>query len=351
MRDNKIKKFDESSEYYNVDENLGTLINQQRPFLRGVAKGAEDLGQKTVFAKHRRNDVPEISKDSILTAADNIYASLLAIKSSLDNIIGYKQAELGYSDSMLKDDNDKGGKKIVRDNINAEKEKATKEADGLKAKLDEIENYVNPEKIQKTLNSNTPIIDIKNQLDEYSRTISQILRAGGTLSQLKDNVFGAAREKISSAGDLASGIELIEKAQELIAKVSQRRYLKKKAKSIDGLEMYKKLVNFGKEDKPSLIQKKGQKIKTFPKTPTKEDRKAIADFQKRVKELGYSNPYTVQGEYDLDTQTSAKKAQTFLKALTGKTYSNDDIGFEEFQKDLAIYTENRDRIKKELGLQ
>ena len=345
-RTRKIKKFGESLD--NVDENLGTLINQQRPFLRGIVKGAEDLGQKTIFAKHRRNDIPEITKDSILTAADNISTSILSIESSIGNIIGYKEAELGYSQDQLAK-NDK--KDDVRDNINAEKDKANKEAEGLKSKLDEMKQYVKPDKIQELLNSNTPIIDIKQQLDEYSKTIDQILRAGGTLSQLKDNIFGAAREKVSSAGDLASGIELIQKALELISKVSDRRYFKKKAKSIDSLDLYKKLVKGGEEDKKSLIQKKGQSIKTFTKTPTKEDRRAIADFQKRVKELGYSNPYTVEGEYDMNTQESAKKAQTFLKALTGKTYSNDDIGFEEFQKDLSIYTENRDRIKKELGLQ
>jgi hypothetical protein len=330
-----------------TNEDFGGFLNKAREFVSNVGKGVGDLADKTVFGGGD-SDEGELNANLILSKAESVKSTILAASSKIDNIIAFQKNVTGNVQY------DKEGN-IVK----TKQEKGAEEAgaDMIKFMQDSFK-YVIPENIQKELKSST-LSSINKKLDSIAKELKIIMRPGGTLDKWADGVMGEKRESVISSGYLSQGKSLEAQANEALAKVIERKYLNARIKARSATAFIKKgveLVTGKKEEtegKPSLIRKAGEtkkSYKTFPPKPGKGDSDAIKEFQQRLKGIEYLKTDHSEGSYDTDTQNATTRAMHYISAITGKVYSTEEKAFREFQEDLGIYTDNKDKITKKLGL-
>ena len=330
-----------------TNEDFGGFLNKAREFVSNVGKGVGDLADQTVFGGGD-SEGGDLNANLILSKAESIKSTILAASSKIDNIIAFQKNVTG--DVQY----DKDG-----NIIKTKQEKGAEEAgvDMIKFMQDSF-RYVIPENIQKELKSST-LSSINKKLDSIAKELKIIMRPSGTLDKWADVVMGQKRESVISAGYLSQGKSLEAQANEALAKVIERKYLNARIKARSATAFIKKGVELvtGKkeatEDKPSLVRKAGEakkSYKTFPPKPGKDDSDAIKEFQQRLKGIEYLKPAHAEGSYDTDTQNATTRAMHYIGAITGKVYSTEEKAFREFQEDLGIYTDNKDKITKKLGL-
>jgi hypothetical protein len=330
-----------------TNEDFGGFLNKAREFVSNVGKGVGDLADQTVFGGGD-SDGGELNPNLILSKAESVKSTILAASSKIDNIIAFQKNVTG--DVQY----DKDGN-IVK----TKQEKGAEEAgaDMIKFMQDSFK-YVIPENIQKELKSST-LSSINKKLDSIAKELKIIMRPSGTLDKWADGVMGQKRESVISAGYLSQGKSLESQANEALSKVIERKYLNARIKARSATAFIKKGVELvtGKkeetEDKPSLVRKAGEvkkSYKTFPPKPGKDDNDAIKEFQQRLKGIEYLKSSHSEGSYDTDTQNATTRAMHYIGAITGKVYSTEEKAFREFQEDLGIYTDNKDKITKKLGL-
>jgi hypothetical protein len=330
-----------------TNEDFGGFLNKAREFVSNVGKGVGDLADQTVFGGGD-SDSGELNPNLILSKAESVKSTILAASSKIDNIIAFQKNVTGEVQY------DKDGN-IVK----TKQEKGAEEAgaDMIKFMQDSF-RYVIPENIQKELKSST-LSSINKKLDSIAKELKIIMRPSGTLDKWADVVMGQKRESVISSGYLSQGKSLESQANEALAKVIERKYLNARIKARSATAFIKKGVELvtGKkentEDKPSLVRKAGEtkkSYKTFPPKPGKDDIDAIKEFQQRLKGIEYLKPSHSEGSYDTDTQNATTRAMHYIGAITGKVYSTEEKAFKEFQEDLGIYTDNKDKITKKLGL-
>jgi hypothetical protein len=314
-------------------ENFGGFLNRGREFISNVGSGIKGLADQTVFGKDEKS---ELTAGSLLTAAENLKGSIMSLASEIDNVIGYQENVTGEAGS-------EGVKKDA-------KESASEIIEFTRESFKYLMN------IQNEIKSGT-ISKVKSKLDEISKKLGVIVRPGGVLAQWKDSVMGKGRESVVAAGNLSQGIDLMKKADELLASITDRKYLQKRAKGNEATAQLKKAMDafrgVSKEEKklPSLIGKSKKKYKTFPTNPTDKDKEAITEFQNKLKNLSYlSGGDFKDGQYDDKTKDAAGRAMQFLGTVTGKVYSTQEESFMDFQKDLGLYHDNREEIQKKLGV-
>jgi hypothetical protein len=101
--------------------------------------------------------------------------------------------------------------------------------------------------------------------------------------------------------------------------------------------------------KPSKIKRKGD-VSVFSKSDKNPDKEVVKTFQQRLIDLGHLPTGNLNGEFDAETKNASKLAMTYLGTLSGKVYADNEEAFEDFQRDLGFYNDNKEEIRKKIGL-
>jgi peptidoglycan hydrolase-like protein with peptidoglycan-binding domain len=105
----------------------------------------------------------------------------------------------------------------------------------------------------------------------------------------------------------------------------------------------------GEGAKPSKIKRKSD-VSAFSKSDKNVNKETVKTFQQRLIDLGKLPTGKLNGEFDEETKNASKEAMTYLGTISGKVYADNEEAFQDFQRDLGFYTDNKDEIKKKMGL-
>jgi hypothetical protein len=203
--------------------------------------------------------------------------------------------------------------------------------------------------------SSVSLSSIKTKLDDISKQIAIIGRKGGILEKWKNDVLGESREKIASIAYLEKGRELMQKAAAKASEVTNQQAIAKRYRDRDADVVINKAVDMFKggsgteEVKPSKIKRKSD-VQVFSKDGKDLNKEVVKSFQQRLIDLGHLPTGNLNGEFDEETKNASKLAMTYIGSLSGKVYADNDEAFEDFQRDLGFYSDNKDEIKKKMGL-
>ena len=366
-------------------ENFGGFLGNTKDFVKGVGKGIADG-----FKGGAKNEPVDTKNDktSILYAADVIRGNLIGLASEIDNVVAFKKNIHGLSDELPaeyfkekkkldakldgtppleRDDYAKqladlkkkyaGSKdteegKVTRKASDLTADEAKKEASEMISFVQDSFKYVTG--ISKELQSSSANLEsIKKKLDEISKQLVIIGRKGGTLEKWKNEVLGENRERVASTSYLEKGRELMQMAAAKMAEANKQKAIEKRYNDRDADKVIKKAIDAfnGKSGdiKPSKIKRKGD-VSVFSKNDTKSDKVVVKAFQQRLIDLGHLPAGSLSGEYDEPTKNAAKLSMTYVGSLSGKVYADNEEAFQDFQRDLGFYSDNKGEIKKTLGL-
>jgi hypothetical protein len=317
-------------------EDFGGFLQSAGGFLTGVKQGLKGAVDKTVFGSNPKD---EITANTLISAAESLKFSVMAIATEIDNVIAFEKNltnELGSGTSQRE--------------ISA-KEDAKAMSDFLR----EVFKYVLPENIKTEIKSQ-PLSKIKKKIDTYSKDLQIMVRPGGQLDQFKDRVMGKKRESVIATGFLDAGLKLQGEAKGVLAKITDRKYLLDRTKEKEPGNLIGSAVKAltGKKEegpKENLIKtKKPKDYQTFPDNPTAKDKDKIKEFQDRLQKMKYLSGSFKGGEYDQQTKDASGRAMTYISSITGKTYGNAGDAFKAFQQDFSFYSDNEDEIRKNIGV-
>jgi hypothetical protein len=203
--------------------------------------------------------------------------------------------------------------------------------------------------------SSVSLSSIKSKLDDISKQIAIIGRKGGTLEKWKNDVLGESRERIASTAYLEKGRELMQMAAAKAAEVTNQQAIEKRYRDRDADVVFKKAVDMFKGGSgaegalPSKIKRKGD-VAVFSKDAKEKDKATVKSFQQRLIDLGHLPTGNLNGEFDEQTKNASKLGMTYIGSLSGKVYADNEEAFQDFQRDLGFYSDNKDEIKKKMGL-
>ena len=370
-----------------IVEDFAGFLNANKAFATGVGRGIVDGfkgGPKDQSAKSG-ND-----KASLLYAADAIKGSLVGLASEIDNVVDFKKnikglgeglpneyfeqkkkldAKLNETPPLERDDYVKQLAKLKRDytgKTDTDTEKLDRKASDLtadeaKAEAAEMISFVQDSfkyvtNISKELgSSNVTLASIMKKLDDISRQIEIIVRKGGTLEKWKNDVLGESRERVASTSYLEKGRALMQMAAGKAAEVTGQQSIEKKYRERDADVIFKKAVDMlkGATDTegtlPTKIKRKGD-VSVFAKDGKDINKGSVKSFQQRLIDLGHLSTGNLNGEFDEETKNASKVAMGYIGSLSGKVYADSNEAFEDFQRDLGFYSDNKQEIKKTLGL-
>lgn len=337
----KKESEDFSSYMESILENFGGFLNSAKGFAKGVETGIKDA-----FKGGPKQEKVDDTKDerSIVYAAENLKGQLINAASEIDNVINFKKNFM-YSG---------GDKADQASKISADEAKS--QASEMISFIQESFKYVVTVK-DLVKDGSTSFKSINDKLNEIAKQLAIIGRKGGVLDKWKDEVLGKGgvgkgRGRIESAGFLQKGRELMQAAAALQAEVSNQEKIEKRYEDREAGKVFKRAVAALKgEDenkKESLIKKKSD-VKTFSRDDKNADKDIVKTFQQRLIDLGKLPTGNPNGEFDEDTKNAAKQAMIYIGDLSGKVYADTDEAFQDFQRDLGIYSENKEKIRKELG--
>jgi hypothetical protein len=331
-----------------IVEDFAGFLNANKAFATGVGRGIVDGfkgGPKDQSAKSG-ND-----KASLLYAADAIKGRLVGLASEIDNVVDFKKNIYGVSNDPS-DDSEQG--KIARKSSDLTADEAKAEAAEMISFVKDSFKYVT--NISKELGSSSvTLASIKKKLDDISHQIDIIGRKGGTLEKWKNDVLGESRERVASTAYLEKGRALMQMAAGKAAEVTGQQSIEKKYRERDADMIFKKAVNMVKgvtdtEDAlPSKIKRKSD-VSVFTKDGKNLNKGSVESFQQRLIDLGHLSTGNLNGKFDEETKNAAKVAMGYIGSLSGKVYADNNEAFEDFQRDLGFYSDNKDEIKKKLGL-
>jgi hypothetical protein len=331
-----------------IVEDFAGFLNANKAFVTGVGRGIADGfkgGPKDQSAKSG-ND-----KASLLYAADAIKGRLVGLASEIDNVVDFKKNIYGVSNDPS-DDSEQG--KISRKSSDLTADEAKAEAAEMISFVKDSFKYVT--NISKELGSSSvTLASIKKKLDDISHQIDIIGRKGGTLEKWKNDVLGESRERVASTAYLEKGRALMQMAAGKAAEVTGQQSIEKKYRERDADVIFKKAVNMVKgvtdtEDAlPSKIKRKSD-VSVFTKDGKNLNKGSVKSFQQRLIDLGHLSTGNLNGEFDEETKNAAKVAMGYIGSLSGKVYADNNEAFEDFQRDLGFYSDNKGEIRKKLGL-
>jgi len=334
------KKLESDTSFNNSEyilEDFGGTINTTKLFASGVAKGIAD-GFK---GGSKNSPVENNDKASLVYSAEGIRGNLMSLASEIDNVINFKKNLYGLSDKTEgKTPTEKGSE------ITAEEAKA--EASQMISFVQDSFKYVT--NIRKEIEGATTS-SVRSKLEDISKQISIITRKGGMLDKWKDDVLGAKRERVATTAYLEKGRSLMQMGAAKAAEVSNQEKIDKRIKDREADKVISKVIDKlagGNSGKPSLIKKRGD-VTVFSKDEEKPDAEAVKTFQQRLINLGHLPTGNPNGEFDEETRNASKKAMNYIGNLTGKVYADTDEAFQDFQRDLGFYHDNKEEIRKNLG--
>ncbi len=327
---------------YILEDFKGTL-NQAKMFVGGVGKGIADG-----FTGGPKDSQAESGdKASLIYAAEGLKGNLMSLASEIDNVVNFKRNLYGLEDK-------KTAETATEKGANVTAEEAKEQASEMISFVRDSFTYVTG--VRKEIEKGSTLSSIKGKLDSIGSKIQQIVRKGGILDKWKDDVLGTQRERVASTGYLEKGRSLMQIASAKLSEVSNQLKIEKRIKDRDADVVIKDVMDKAKnmisgnssEQKPSLIKRKSD-VKVFSKNSASEDPETVKTFQERLMDLGHLPTGTPSGEFDEATKTAAKNAMNYIGNLTGKVYADTDEAFEDFQRDLGFYKDNKSQIRKELG--
>jgi hypothetical protein len=366
-------------------EDFAGFLNANKAFATGVGRGIVDGfkgGPKDKSVKGGED------KASLLYAADAIKGSLAGLASEIDNVIAFKKnikglgeglpdeyfeqkkkldAKLNGTPPLERDDyakqladlkskytgsTDNDTDKLARKASNLTADEAKAEAGEMISFVQDSFKYV--VNISKELESSSVnLSSIKKKLDDISKQLNVIGRKGGILEKWKNDVLGESRERVASTSYLEKGRALMQMAGAKAAEVNSQQAIEKRYRDRDADVVIKKAVDMvsgsGEGVKPSKIKKKGD-VTVFSKDDKNANKEVIKTFQQRLIDLGHLPTGNLNGEFDEETKNASKIAMTYLGTLSGKVYADNAEAFQDFQRDLGFYNDNKDEIKKKMGL-
>lgn len=331
-----------------IVEDFAGFLNANKAFATGVGRGIVDGfkgGPKDQSAKSG-ND-----KASLLYAADAIKGRLVGLASEIDNVVDFKKNIYGISNDPS-DDSEQG--KISRKSSDLTADEAKAEAAEMISFVKDSFKYVTS--ISKELGSSSvTLASIKKKLDDISHQIDIIGRKGGTLEKWKNDVLGESRERVASTAYLEKGRALMQMAAGKAAEVTGQQSVEKKYRERDADVIFKKAVDMikgvtGTEGTlPTKIKRKSD-VSVFAKDGKDLNKGSVKSFQQRLIDLGHLSTGNLNGEFDEETKNASKVAMGYIGSLSGKVYADNNEAFEDFQRDLGFYSDNKDEVRKKLGL-
>ena len=367
-------------------ENFEGFLNTNKAFVSGIADGFKG---RTKDQSAKSGD----DKASLLYAAEGLKGSLAGLASEIDNVIAFKKnikglgeglpneyfeqkkkldAKLNETPPLERDDyvkrlaelKKKYTGKTDTDTEKLDRKASDLTADEAKAEAAEMISFVQDSfkyvvNISKELESNSSnLSSVKKKLDDISKKISIIGRKSGTLEKWKNDVLGESRERVASTSYLEKGRELMQMAAAKASGFTNQQAIEKRYRDRDAdvvignaIDMVKGAIGMGgaKGALPSKIKRRGD-VSVFSKDAKKPDIATIKSFQQRLIDLGHLPTGNLNGEFDDETKNAASLAMKYIGSLSGKVYADNNEAFEDFQRDLGFYSDNKDEIKKKLGL-
>ena len=327
-------------------EDFAGFLNTNKAFASGVGRGIVDGfkgGPKDQSTKSGED------KASLLYAADAIKGSLAGLASEIDNVIAFKKNIKGLSNDSS---GDSESDKLARKGADLTADEAKAEAGEMISFVQDSFKYV--VNISKELESSSvSLSSVKKKLDDISKQIDVIGRKGGILEKWKNDVLGESRERVASTSYLEKGRALMQMAAAKAAEVTSQQAIEKRYRDRDADVVIKKAVDMvsgnGEGAKPSKIKRKSD-VSVFSKTDKNANKETVKTFQQRLIDLGKLPTGKLNGEFDEETKNASKEAMTYLGTISGKVYADNEEAFQDFQRDLGFYTDNKDEIKKKMGL-
>ena len=313
-----------------IVEDFGGFLSSARGFLGGVKQGASDSLGKTIFAPKDKPtaDLPadvynaEILKSSVIATANKISNILSALppqdqstaKSSISEVTSFLKEAYGKLEAIITD-----SKKVI---IARNQGKPT--PDG--AMLDK---------------------DRSSDLKEISSRLEQINRPEGVIYKWKNEFMGKHNEKLVSSEFLSKGLALVAKAESIKREIEDVKKYKDNIKNLEADQIIKRSVEaaknaMGGEDGGDNRPYKPADVEVFGKD--EENSEIVNAYRERLKELGIEA--SGSGKYSTSDDAATKKALNYIASVTGKTYGDDEDSFKEFQRDLGMFSANRDKIKE-----
>jgi hypothetical protein len=329
-------------------EDFAGFLDNKKAFVSGVGRGIVDGfkgGPKDQSVKSGDD------KASLLYAADALKGSLVGLASEIDNVVAFKRNIQGLGDDSSADTETE---KLTRKSaIETEQEAKAEASEMISFVKDSFKYVVNvPKELE---SSSSSLASIKTKLDDISKQIAIIGRKGGTLEKWKNDVLGENRERIASTSYLEKGRALMQMASAKAAEVTDQKAIEKRYRDRDADVVFKKAVDMFKGGSgtggplPSKIKRKGD-VAVFSKDAKEPDKATVKSFQQRLIDLGHLPTGNLNGEFDEQTKNASKLGMTYIGSLSGKVYADNKEAFEDFQRDLGFYSDNKPEIKKSLGL-
>ena len=312
-----------------IVEDFGGFLASARGFLGGVKQGASDALGKTIFQPKDKPvaDLPsdvysaEILKSSVIATANKISNILMALpsqdqasaKSSISEVTSFLKEAYGKLEAIITD-----SRKVI---VARNQGKPT--PDG--AMLDK---------------------DRSSDLKEISSRLEQINRPDGVIYKWKNEFMGKHNEKLVSSSYLEKGLSLVAKAESIKSEIEDVKKYKQNIKDLESEEIINRSIEGAKkvigDEEGDTRPYKPADVKVFAKED--EDTETVKAYRGRLKELGIDAPG--DGKYSSSDDAATKKAMTYIASVTGKTYGDDEESFKEFQRDLGMFSANRDKIKE-----
>jgi len=298
-----------------IVEGFGGFLNTVKQFISGVGK---DALEDTIFSS--KNKKGDQDFPASLYSAEIIRSALINAVNTIDNIlVGMNPDDKENAENSASD---------MLDFL----ESSFKKVQGI------IEDRDSGDMTEKEMNST---------LSEISKKLDIMTRPGGVLQKWKNEFLGANSEKLLSNEYLNKGNDLVKKGREIYSEVAQIKDLKDRIDSSSFDKLIQRSIDFIEtgDSRP----RKPSNIKTFGKDSKDQDPEVVKDYKKRLEKLGLRSN-DIADKFGKSDQENTKKAMQYIGTVNGKVYNDSDEALRDFQKDLGIYVDKQEEIKKILGL-
>jgi len=296
-----------------IVEGFGGFLNTAKQFIAGVGKGALDdtfLGSK---------DKPQEDIPGAIYSAEVLRNAIITTANKIDNILAVvDKADLANAKSS-----------------------ASEITTFLK------ESFVELNKIIDEGGSGQMTAAARNSaVSKISSKLEIMSRAGGIIDKWKNEFLGKSNEKFVGSAYLDKGRGLMQDARAMMQKVQDVKALQAKVKSGEADEIIKRSLAAikGGDTRPE----KPKEIKTFGADAKDQEPEIVKEYRARLEKIGL--PSTDTNLYGKMDQQQTKRAMQYIGTITGKVYGDSDEALRDFQKDLGIYVNNKDKAEAILRL-
>ena len=296
-----------------IVEGFGGFLNTAKQFIGGVGKGALDdtfLGSK---------DKPQENIPDAIYSAEVLRNAIITTANKIDNILAVvDKADLANAQSS-----------------------ASEITTFLR------ESFIELNKILDEGGSGQMTAAARNSaVSKISKKLEIISRAGGIIDKWKNEFLGKNNEKFVGSAYLDKGRGLMQEARAMMQKVQDVKALQAKVKSGEADEIIKRSLAAmkGGDTRPE----KPKEIKTFGADAKNQEPEIVKQYRARLEKIGL--PSTDTNLYGKMDQQQTKRAMQYIGTITGKVYGDSDEALRDFQKDLGIYVDNKDKAEAILRL-